>query len=193
MGLITKEVEILLYGSNISYYENLGYKIPREKNSKGVLVVKRGTKIKVRVEDLPKYSSAKIHMECDLCNRIKYTEYSNYTFAVHENGETYCQECAIKLFCSGENNYSWNHTLTEQDRIDRENRSRRSSKYINFIKTVMKRDNYTCQCCMKKKDDINVHHLDGYNWCIEKRTDPQNGITLCETCHSNFHSIYPQL
>ena len=35
-----------------------------------------------------------------------------------------------------------------------------------------------------------MHHLDGYNWCIEKRTDETNGITLCENCHKNFHSIY---
>ena len=35
-----------------------------------------------------------------------------------------------------------------------------------------------------------MHHLDGYNWCIEKRTDETNGITLCSNCHKNFYSIY---
>ena len=29
MGLINKKVEIVLSGKNISYYENLGYEIPR--------------------------------------------------------------------------------------------------------------------------------------------------------------------
>lgn len=35
-----------------------------------------------------------------------------------------------------------------------------------------------------------MHHLDGYNWCIEKRTDESNGIALCDKCHSNFHTLY---
>lgn len=37
---------------------------------------------------------------------------------------------------------------------------------------------------------MNVHHLDGFNWCIEKRTNVDNGVTLCKRCHLNFHSIY---
>ena len=31
MGLISKEVEVVLNGSNIKYYESLGYEIPRRK------------------------------------------------------------------------------------------------------------------------------------------------------------------
>ena len=42
----------------------------------------------------------------------------------------------------------------------------------------------------KDKCILEVHHLDGYDWCVEKRTDDTNGITLCETCHKNFHSLY---
>jgi len=56
---------------------------------------------------------------------------------------------------------------------------------------VLFRDDFTCYCCGKKtKKKICVHHLDGYDWCVEKRTDDANGIALCKDCHSNFHSKY---
>ena len=41
MGLITKEVEVLLHGNTIKYYENLGYEIPREKDKTNKMVVKK--------------------------------------------------------------------------------------------------------------------------------------------------------
>lgn len=38
MGLISTEVEVGLASSNISYYENKGYEIPRVKMSYGLCV-----------------------------------------------------------------------------------------------------------------------------------------------------------
>lgn len=37
---------------------------------------------------------------------------------------------------------------------------------------------------------INAHHLDGFHWCIEKRYDSNNLVTLCKTCHRDFHSAF---
>lgn len=39
MGLISTEIEILLHSRNIKYYENLGYKLPKEKDVNNKLVV----------------------------------------------------------------------------------------------------------------------------------------------------------
>ena len=39
MGLITKEVEVKLRGSNVQHFENLGYKIPRIKNKYGKIII----------------------------------------------------------------------------------------------------------------------------------------------------------
>ena len=87
---------------------------------------------------------------------------------------------------SGENHYRWNPNLTYEDRI----KERKHNKgYISFIKSVLKRDNYYCQCC-NSRSKLVVHHMDGYSWCIERRTDISNGITLCKNCHKNFHKIY---
>lgn len=58
-------------------------------------------------------------------------------------------------------------------------------------KSVYERDNYTCQICGDSKGgNLNAHHLDGWDWCREKRFDINNGVTLCIKCHKTFHSQY---
>lgn len=62
--------------------------------------------------------------------------------------------------------------------------------YSEWRVNVFKRDNYTCQCCGKKAKKLNAHHLNSYNTDKEHRTDINNGITLCEKCHKEFHKGY---
>ena len=85
-----------------------------------------------------------------------------------------------------QNNNNWNADKTDEEREN----GRKYLEYTYFIKRVLARDKYTCQCCGNKGQNLEVHHLDGYEWCKEKRTDDTNGITLCHNCHKNFHSIY---
>ena len=188
MGLIVEDICVELSGRNIPHYEQLGYKIPKYFNKNNYeYFVKRGTKIVVNVSDLPKGSNVLVNTICDGCGREKAMTYNTYSNNNHD-GKTYCQQCYAKLFNSGENCYSWRYDLTEEER----NIERNYPEYKNFIKHVLARDNYTCQVCGDEntKRDILVHHLDGYNWCVEKRVSVTNGITLCKTCHSNFHAIY---
>ena len=189
MGLISKYVYVELIGNNIKYYESLGYNIPKHKDEKGRIKIKRGTKIKVKVEDLQKWSNIKVKVKCDNPNcgkeyEINYSDYSKY----NHDGKYYCNKCASKIFNSRENNSRWNPNKTQEER----EMGRNYPEYTEFIRKVIARDNYTCQCCGNKntKHDVEVHHLDGYDWCKEKRIDETNGVTLCETCHKNFHSIY---
>lgn len=59
----------------------------------------------------------------------------------------------------------------------------------NVRQYVLKRDNYTCQCCgahttAKKLVKLHVHHLES------RKTGgnaPSNLVTLCTTCHKNLH------
>jgi hypothetical protein len=97
-----------------------------------------------------------------------------------------CPSCGIKSR-SGENHPKWNPNLSQKDRED----NRKIEGYAEWRDQVYKKDNHTCQCCGDDRGgNLNAHHLDGYNWCIEGRTDVNNGITLCDTCHKEFHSIY---
>lgn len=187
MGLITKEVDVSLCGQ-IKYYEALGYTIPRVlqkcKDTK-YYAVPRGTTIRVKVSDLPKGSHITVSCECDRCGKTLQMTYKTYQKINHE-GKTYCHPCAIQEFLSGENHPYWNKNKSLEERI----KDRSYPEYDEFVKRVLRRDGFTCQCCGVTDCRLNVHHLDGYNWCKEKRLDDTNGITLCENCHSNFHAYY---
>ena len=59
----------------------------------------------------------------------------------------------------------------------------------NVRQYVLKRDNYTCQCCgahttAKKAVKLHVHHLESRK---VGGNAPSNLITLCVTCHNNLH------
>lgn len=100
-----------------------------------------------------------------------------------------CRKCAMENMC-GENHPNYNPNKTDEERL-----YNRYQLYNNNMKIwrnkIYKRDNYICQCCGNTKSGIfNAHHLNSWNWCKDKRFDVDNGITLCEDCHKEFHHIY---
>jgi hypothetical protein len=188
MGLLSTEVEVGLSGKNIKYYENKGYNIPRTKKPNGRITVSIGTKILVSVKDLMLGSDVKVEVRCDYCNKVYLESYSDYNNHNHK-GKCYCKNCVNTVLLSGEKSYRWNKNKTEEERVN----GRSTKEYNDFVRTVQIRDNWTCQCCKKKNNiKLEVHHLNGYNWCVEGRLDFANAITLCSNCHKNFHSIYGQ-
>ena len=188
MGLITKEVEVILGARNLRHLESLGYDIPRhKKKSSNKMSATFGATILVKVQDLLPCSKVIVTCECDECKKeivIPYYDYTNRT--IKDGGLTYCQSCAAKIANSGTNNYQWDYSKTQEER----ELSRAYPEYKEFIKKVLARDHYTCQCCGNYSKDLDVHHLNSYNWYIEGRTDEINGITLCKECHKNFHLLY---
>ena len=88
---------------------------------------------------------------------------------------------------SGENHWNYNHNLTDEDRQDR----RFQDGYDEWTYNVKKQYNFTCDCCGDNRGgNLVSHHLDGYDWCKERRIDVTNGVCLCESCHKEFHHIY---
>lgn len=64
-------------------------------------------------------------------------------------------------------------------------------EYRFWRESVFKRDNFECQRCGDDRGgNLNAHHLDGWDKHPEKRLDIDNGITLCEDCHIEFHRLY---
>lgn len=58
--------------------------------------------------------------------------------------------------------------------------------FWNVREYVLFRDNHQCQCCKGKSKDnrLNVHHLESRKTGGDS---PSNLITLCETCHNEYH------
>lgn len=119
--------------------------------------------------------------QCDCGN--KFETYSSTL----KNGSGMCPKCWNE-HNRGENNPSWNPNLTDEDRD--KNRCTQEGNQEDWRKQVYERDNYVCQCCGQRGGRLNAHHLDGYNWCKERRFDVGNGVTLCEDCHKAFHKQY---
>ena len=72
---------------------------------------------------------------------------------------------------------------------------RSTYEYRMWRKTVFDRDGYVCQCCGDKSHKghpvtLAAHHIKNWNDNPDDRYDVDNGITLCERCHLDFHSAY---
>lgn len=86
---------------------------------------------------------------------------------------------------TGPRNPFWNPSLTDEDRV----KSRKGPNLDCWRTTVFNRDNFRCKVC-DCGGKINAHHLDGWKWAIDKRYDPDNGVTLCVKHHREFHKLY---
>lgn len=127
------------------------------------------------------------HTNCAFCNKEIYRKKVEFK----RSDRFFCsRECQGKWQSdniSGENHPNYDSSISELDR----ERGRNHEGYWSFRKTVYERDHYSCTVCGYSEGGIlNAHHLNSYSWDIENRTNPDNAVTLCETCHRDFHSIY---
>ncbi|HEY8889441.1 MAG TPA: hypothetical protein VIM70_04250 [Clostridium sp.] len=158
--LITKEVMIGFSSKNIKWYEDKGYKIERyynEHNRK--MLVKKGTKITVKVEDLQDRASAKVDIECDSCGKqLIGIRWYDYKTQVKEDNKYYCQRCANAGFKHWDSFYDWCYDhLTKEEadivmlrwdynlNIDRRG-SKVSPKDISYASHGLNRKGYWFKC-----------------------------------------------
>jgi|SRR5690625_860686 len=131
--------------------------------------------------------TSKIDVTCSYCGEV----FKRYPSQVKDKKYTYCDmDCKDKhngeLF-RGVNHHRWNPDLTEAERIER----RKNQEYIRWRGSVYKRDDYTCRCCGDNKGgNLVAHHIYNFSEHENLRHDINNGMTLCETCHKDFHDEY---
>lgn len=117
----------------------------------------------------------KLKYKCS-CGNISYT----YLTAIRKGVKCGCQRLR------GEENPNWNSGITDEERKIRRN----YPEYREWLKGIYERDNYTCKKCGETGGVLNAHHIKSYAGHRAIRTELSNGITLCETCHRSFHTIY---
>ena len=69
-------------------------------------------------------------------------------------------------------------------------RDMKTTKYKEWRNQVFSRDGYTCQKCGQIGGRLNAHHILSYSLHPDLRYSVDNGITLCQSCHIKFHSVY---
>ena len=95
----------------------------------------------------------------------------------------------MKYTGRGEKNNRWKGGVAYH-RVERS-----TLEYVNWRNDVYIRDNYTCQCCLKRSSKehpvlLNAHHIHNWKDHPDLRYETNNGITLCRECHLLFHSLY---
>ncbi len=85
-----------------------------------------------------------------------------------------------------EKHYAWNPELTEKDRLTR----RHFPETREWRTEIFERDSYKCQVCQQLGNQLVAHHLNGWDKHPNQRFDVNNGITLCQKCHKEFHLVY---
>ena len=69
-------------------------------------------------------------------------------------------------------------------------RIRLSARNDRWRISVFKRDNWMCRRCGVRGGDLRAHHIFNFSTHPKLRFRKSNGITLCHTCHCNFHQKY---
>jgi len=85
----------------------------------------------------------------------------------------------------GKKNWMWKGGITSKNI-----KIRGSLDYRLWRKSVFERDNFTCQKYGISGGLLNAHHINNFADFPELRTSIENGITLSEKAHKEFHYIY---
>ena len=149
-------------------YWNKGKKCPQiSKGRKGVIPWNKGEKTKIY---------------CSQCGK---------EFLVHPYRKETTSFCSVK--CKG----LWMRSLKGEKapgwidgRTPENHRIRNGIETRLWRETVFSRDNYTCQKYGIRGGKLEAHHIKNFADYPELRFAIDNGITLSEKAHDEFHKIY---
>ena len=85
----------------------------------------------------------------------------------------------------GEKNHMWKGGVTPLH-----HRRRKLGDMKRWRKAVLERDNFKCQKYGVSGGVLVAHHINSFAEFKELQTSIENGITLCEKAHREFHRLY---
>lgn len=93
-----------------------------------------------------------------------------------------CKEC-LRESRLGSNNPRYNPNLTDEER----NQNRDFPGYKDWAKAIKEQDEFHCFICGTTSVKLVSHHIVPFSKEEKLRTDINNGITLCDECHKDYH------
>jgi hypothetical protein len=79
---------------------------------------------------------------------------------------------------AGSSHYAWKGGITPGNQ-----RERSSARYVEWRKTILRRDNFTCQICGVRGGKLVADHILSWSAYPELRFEIANGRALCVPCH----------
>lgn len=128
----------------------------------------------------------KITYKCENCGKEHSVKPFLYNKSVHHYCSDKCHREHKTTWYKGSLIYNFNPNRTHEQR----RKERKTNEDAVFVNGVKKRDNYTCACCKQRGGVLVSHHINSYNCYPDGRYDIDNGITLCQKCHLDFHKKY---
>lgn len=177
----TREISELLYGTPKNSPNVLGWmkklEIPSRKRSNAVALQWKGN-----------HERKKKQAEFAVNHLGEGTEARKKLIKMMQNPEYRLKASMAKR---GPKNPMWDSSIDEKTRAKFKHHSRQYIGYKQFRKSVYERDDYTCRVCKESPSgNLVVHHLNSFTDFPHLRIDINNGITLCNSCHKDYHSKF---
>ena len=94
-----------------------------------------------------------------------------------------CEKTNKKKSHKGKNHPKW---IKDRTKL-KSKRMSTSPEVKTWRLSVFARDNFTCVICNKVGGKLNAHHILSWENYPNRRFDINNGITMCYSCHKEFH------
>lgn len=116
-----------------------------------------------------------------------HSEETKRRLSIINKGKVIPMETRIKMSLAqrGEKCPSWKGGISPKNERDR-----KTMEYRLWKKSCFERDNFIDQKTGERGGKLVVHHINNFADFPELRTSIENGITLSEKSHKEFHKIY---
>jgi 5-methylcytosine-specific restriction endonuclease McrA len=132
----------------------------------------------------PVTDKPKMEKRCPIC----FCKFETYKSQPHKHCSRECFNKATSIRQRGKKSNLWKGGKTKRSRYVRAHKL-----YAQWRKKILKRDDYTCQSCLRsfsevKNGTLHAHHIIPFAENKRKALKVSNGITLCKNCHEELHS-----